>query len=93
MYPTTAIIIIETIATPIIRPISFILRVSFSADGLSVKRGTIFGGTAWVVEDGIWTVEGVDEAPIVDGIVFSVVQSKMRSRNHWQIGKQFQHIM
>ena len=93
MYPTTAIIIIETIATPIIRPISFILRVSFSVDGLSVKLCTIFGGTAWVVEDGIWTVEDGDEAPIVDGIVFSVVQSKMRSRNHWQIGKQFQHMM
>ena len=91
MYPTTAIIIIETIATPIIRPISFILRVS--VDGLSVKRGTILGGTVWAVEDGIWTVEDGDEAPIVDGIVFSVVQSKMRSRNHWQIGKQFQHMM
>ena len=95
MYPTIAMIITETSATPILRPISFILRVSFSVDGLSVTRCTVLGGTVWAVavevavwtpavEDRGWTtaIEDRDEAVVVNGVVSSVVQSKMRSRNH-----------
>ena len=81
MYPTIAMIITETSATPVLRPISFILRVSFSVDGLSVERGIVLGGTvrAVAVEDGIWTtvVEDRDEAVVVDDEVSSVVQSKI----------------
>ena len=81
MYPTIAMIITETSATPVLRPISFILRVSFSVDGLSVERDTVVGGTVWAVavEDGIWTtaVEDRDEAVVVDDEVSSVVQSKI----------------
>ena len=81
MYPTIAMIITETSATPILRPISFILRVSFSVDGLSVTRCTVLGGTVWAVavEDGIWTtaVEDRDEAVVVDDEVSSDVQSKI----------------
>ena len=81
MYPTIAMIITETSATPVLRPISFILRVSFSVDGLSVERDTVLGGTVWAVavEDGIWTkaVEDRDEAVVVDDEVSSVVQSKI----------------
>ena len=81
MYPTIAMIITETSATPVLRPISFILRVSFSVDGLSVERGTVLGGTVWAVavEDGIWTtaVEDRDEAVVVDDEVSSDVQSKI----------------
>lgn len=81
MYPTIAMIITETSATPVLRSISFILRVSFSVDGLSVERGTVLGGTVWAVavEDGIWTtaVEDRDEAVVVDDEVSSDVQSKI----------------
>ena len=90
MYPTIAMIITETSATPVLRPISFILRVSFSVDGLSVERGTVLGGTVWAVavedgiwttavEDGVWTTAGEDgdEAVVVDDEVSSVVQSKI----------------
>ena len=96
MYPTIAIIITETSATPILRPISFILRVSFSVDGLSVTRGTVLGGTVrsvavevvvWTtaVEDRGWTAAVVDreEAVVVDDEVSSVVQSEMRSLHLW----------
>ena len=81
MYPTIAMIITETSATPVLRPISLILRVSFSVDGLSVERGTVLVGTVWAVavEDGIWTtaVEDRDEAVVVDDEVSSDVQSKI----------------
>ena len=82
MYPTIAMIITETSATPILRPISFILRVSFSVDGLSVTRCTVLGGTVWAVavEVAVWTR---DEAVVVDGVVSSVVQSEMRSLHLW----------
>ena len=87
MYPTIAMIITETSATPILRPISFILRVSFSVDGLSVTRCTVLGGTVWAVavEVAVWTpaVEDRDEAVVVDGVVSSVVQSEMRSLHLW----------
>ena len=89
MYPTIAIIITDTSATPILRPISVVLGFVFSVDGLSVKRGTIIGETIWAigvedwgwttaVEDWDWTmtVGDGDEAVVVDDEGSSVAQSE-----------------
>ena len=80
MYPTIVIIITETSATPILRPISVVLGFVFSVDGLSVKRGKILSGTVWAVcvKDLGWTtaVEDGDGAVVVDDEGSSVVQSK-----------------
>lgn len=80
MYPTIVIIITETSATPILRPISVVLGFVFSVDGLSVKRGKVLSGTVWAVgvKDWGWTtaVEDGDGAVVVDDEGSSVVQSK-----------------
>ena len=93
IYPTIAIIITETNATALLKPISFILRVSFSVDGVSVKRGTVLCRTVWavvvevrvwaaVVEGGAWTTvveDRVSVAAVEDRGKAFVVDSDMSS--------------